>query len=199
MEEFCCSQFPLYRDLHSTRSARLGEPPPVSLLSWSRGGLVKGHVAMGLSPCHVAMRFSPFHAAMHSYPCHIAMCSSPLQAEMHSSPCHLAMCSSPCHLAMRSLLCHAAMPSLFCHSAMRSLFCHVAMRSVYCHAAMHSSPGQVDDEGGGNGRQGVEQEQARPTPLQHPHSVLGGVAHSLVNGGNVVQQHSLAVQHYLSE
>ena len=30
----------LYRDFLSTRPTRLGEPPPVSLLFWSRGGLV---------------------------------------------------------------------------------------------------------------------------------------------------------------
>ena len=30
----------LYRDFLSTRPTRLGEPPPVSLLLWSRGGLV---------------------------------------------------------------------------------------------------------------------------------------------------------------
>ena len=35
-----CSQFPLYRDFHSTRSIRVGELPPVSLPSWIRGGLV---------------------------------------------------------------------------------------------------------------------------------------------------------------
>ena len=43
METVCNSQFPLYRDFHSRRPTRLGEPPPVSLLSWSRGGLVNGY------------------------------------------------------------------------------------------------------------------------------------------------------------
>ena len=37
---FCCSQFPVYRDFYSTWSTRLGEPPPVALLSWIREGWV---------------------------------------------------------------------------------------------------------------------------------------------------------------
>ena len=41
MGTFCSSHFSLYRALLSTtRPTRLGEPPPVSLLLWSRGGLV---------------------------------------------------------------------------------------------------------------------------------------------------------------
>ena len=36
------SHFSLYRAFLSTRPTRLGEPPPVSLLLWSRGGLVIG-------------------------------------------------------------------------------------------------------------------------------------------------------------
>ena len=40
MEIFGSSQFPLCWALHSTRTQAIGEPPPVSLLSQSRGGLV---------------------------------------------------------------------------------------------------------------------------------------------------------------
>ena len=40
MGTICSSHFSLYRAFLSTRSTILGEPPPVSLLSWSRGGLV---------------------------------------------------------------------------------------------------------------------------------------------------------------
>ena len=50
-----------------------------------------------------------------------------------------------------------------------------------CNAALYWSPGHVDDDGGGDGRQGIEEEQARPPPLKHPHSVFGGVANRLVN------------------
>ena len=46
-------------------------------------------------------------------------------------------------------------------------------------AALYSLPGHVEDDRGGEGRQGVEEEQARPAPLQHTHPVLGGVAHHL--------------------
>ena len=40
MGTICSSHFSLYRAFLSTRPTRLGEPPPVSLLLWSRGGLV---------------------------------------------------------------------------------------------------------------------------------------------------------------
>ena len=40
MGTICSSHFSLYRGFLSTRPTRLGEPPPVSLLLWSRGGLV---------------------------------------------------------------------------------------------------------------------------------------------------------------
>ena len=40
MDTICSSHKSLYRDFLSTRPTRLGEPPPVSLLLWSRGGLV---------------------------------------------------------------------------------------------------------------------------------------------------------------
>ena len=45
----CSSHSSLYRAFLSTRPTRLGEPPPVSLLSWSRGGLV-----IILQPCWCA-------------------------------------------------------------------------------------------------------------------------------------------------
>ena len=45
MGSICSSHFTLYRAFLSTRSTILGEPPPVSLLSWSRGGLV---IALGV-------------------------------------------------------------------------------------------------------------------------------------------------------
>ena len=44
MDTICSSHKSLYRDFLSTRPTRLGEPPPVSLLLWSRGGLVIGIV-----------------------------------------------------------------------------------------------------------------------------------------------------------
>ena len=40
MDNICSSHKSLYRDFLSTRPTILGEPPPVSLLLWSRGGLV---------------------------------------------------------------------------------------------------------------------------------------------------------------
>ena len=40
METICSSHKSLYRNFLPTRPNRLGEPPPVSLLLWSRGGLV---------------------------------------------------------------------------------------------------------------------------------------------------------------
>ena len=40
MGTICSSHKYLYRDFLSTRPTRLGEPPLVSLLLWSRGGLV---------------------------------------------------------------------------------------------------------------------------------------------------------------
>ena len=40
MGTICISHFSLYRAFLSTSPPRLGEPPPVSLLLWSRGGLV---------------------------------------------------------------------------------------------------------------------------------------------------------------
>ena len=40
MDTICSSHKSLYRDFLSMRPTRLGEPPPVSLLLWSRGGLV---------------------------------------------------------------------------------------------------------------------------------------------------------------
>ena len=43
MDTICSSHKSLYRDFLSTRPTRLGEPPPVSLLLWSRGGLVIGY------------------------------------------------------------------------------------------------------------------------------------------------------------
>ena len=42
MDTICSSHTSLYREFLSTRPTRLGEPPPVSLLLWSRGGLVIG-------------------------------------------------------------------------------------------------------------------------------------------------------------
>lgn len=36
----CSSHFPLFRGFHSSRSTRMWEPPPVSQLFWSRGGVV---------------------------------------------------------------------------------------------------------------------------------------------------------------
>ena len=42
MGTICSSHFSLYRAFLSTRPTRLGEPPPVGLLLWSRGGLVIG-------------------------------------------------------------------------------------------------------------------------------------------------------------
>ena len=43
MGNICSSHESLYRAFLSTRSTILGEPQPVSLLSWSRGGLVIDH------------------------------------------------------------------------------------------------------------------------------------------------------------
>ena len=43
MGTICSSHISLYRAFLSTRPTRLGEPPPVSLLLWSKGGLVIGH------------------------------------------------------------------------------------------------------------------------------------------------------------
>ena len=75
--------FPLYKDTTDGRAAtqqvysfaidvwfgangstRLGEPPPVNLLSWSRGGLVNvyGHNLVLIIKPHV-----DFHMAVHEY------------------------------------------------------------------------------------------------------------------------------------
>ena len=53
MGTICSSHFSLYRAFLSTRPTRLGEPPLVSLLLWSRGGLVIGFCGRTLH-CEVA-------------------------------------------------------------------------------------------------------------------------------------------------
>ena len=42
METICSSHKSLYRDLPLSEDHKIREPPPVSILSWSRGGLVNG-------------------------------------------------------------------------------------------------------------------------------------------------------------
>ena len=56
----CSSNKSLYRDFLSTRPTRLGEPPPVSLLLWSRGGLVIGNYeAFVLVDCWQLWKIQP--------------------------------------------------------------------------------------------------------------------------------------------
>ena len=43
MNEIFLAAISVHCALHSTRTQAMGEPPPVNLLSWSRGGLVNEH------------------------------------------------------------------------------------------------------------------------------------------------------------